>query len=182
VIVVGGAKGSYQLNVADVPAHTRGVAVLLGPSRDVVVPLTAAIREGQRSFVLSMEAAPPSPNPIGPAAVAAATVASPVATMTNLVVAPSQPALPPSSGESGAAHGTGALASSPSSTDFLLEDGTGGGGMVLPEGQDREGGGPARAPEKQGGNPPEPGSLLEWLQDLWEMLRSLLPVPRLNRP
>jgi hypothetical protein len=69
----------------------------------------------------------------------------------------------------------------PSSTDPFLADSSGG-GMVSAEGEEIGDGRPGGGPEKEGGNPSQPGSLLELLRDLWEMLGSILPLPRLNRP
>jgi hypothetical protein len=201
VVVVAGAAGSYRLDVADVPGHARGVAVLLGPKQDSVVPLTAAIREGQRSFVLSVEAAPPSspsqpssPHLSGPAAVGAALMASPVQAVTNLVVAPSQAAPPASTSNAGSAQPSGATASVLNTLDSSLGDSTVGRGMVVEEATGP--GGPADGARKEGGNPSGPGKdgenppddapqmpgLFELLRELWEMLRSLMPLPRLNRP
>jgi hypothetical protein len=191
VVVVAGAAGSYRLDIADVPQNARGVAVLLGPERDAVVPLTAAIREGQRSFTLSIGAAQPrSPSPTpspdlsGPAALAGATGASPVQAVTNVAVAPSPPALPPSSGNAGAAQESVAPTSDTGSTGSLLGDSTGGGGTALRE--EQEGGGRADGRGQESGNPPDAEpfmqELLKLLHDLWEMLRSLLAIPPLSRP
>jgi hypothetical protein len=60
VIVVANAAGTYRLDLADVPERARGTAVLLEVASNRVVPLTAAIRDGQRSFLLSMESKLPS--------------------------------------------------------------------------------------------------------------------------
>jgi hypothetical protein len=53
VVVVGGAQGIYRLNVADVPERARGAAVLLGNAFQQAIPLTAAIRTGERSFTFN---------------------------------------------------------------------------------------------------------------------------------
>ena len=52
-------SGPFTLEIADVPGHARGGAVLLRADRDTVVPLTEAIRQGERSFVLTMGDPPP---------------------------------------------------------------------------------------------------------------------------
>jgi hypothetical protein len=65
LIVVADAAGTYQLNIADVPKLARGTAVLLGANGDKVDTqlTTEAIRQGQRSFTLSMDSNPPPVNP-----------------------------------------------------------------------------------------------------------------------
>ncbi len=65
LIVVANAAGTYQLNIADVPKLARGTAVLLGANGDKVDTqlTTEAIRQGQRSFTLSMDSDPPPVNP-----------------------------------------------------------------------------------------------------------------------
>jgi hypothetical protein len=60
VIVVANAAGTYRLDLADVPERARGTAILLATESNGVVPLTPAIRDGQRSFLLSLPSASPS--------------------------------------------------------------------------------------------------------------------------
>jgi hypothetical protein len=78
VIVVANAAGTYRLDLADVPARARGTAVLLEAAGDRVLPLTAAIRDGQRSFLLSMASTAPAvqnrSNTVPPAPAQAAAV------------------------------------------------------------------------------------------------------------
>lgn len=56
VIVVADAVGTYNLNIANVPARARGGAILLGQNFNEVLNFTPEIRSGRRSFSLTLEA------------------------------------------------------------------------------------------------------------------------------
>ena len=199
VVTVANAAGSYRVNLADVPQNARGGAVLLGAAGDEVLSLTSAIREGQRSFVLSMDTAQPSPSSLSGPAAAAAMLASPVQAVTNLVVAPPQPAPSASTGNSGAAQQSGGTASAPSSSGSYLGGSPGGGVGLVAEGTGGGDGAAADAAAKDGGNPPNKPknavnaperpqpvpptpALLELLRQLWDLLASVLQLSPLNGP
>ena len=154
VVTVANAAGSYRVNLADVPQNARGGAVLFGAAGDKVILLTSEIREGKRSFELAMDTAQPSPSSLSGPAAAAAMLASPVQAVTNLVVAPPQPAPPSTSGNSGAAGQTPATAPVPSPTGSYLGGSPGGGVGLVAEGTDGGDGAPGDAAGKDGGNPP----------------------------
>jgi hypothetical protein len=154
VVTVADAAGSYRLNLANVPQNARGGAVLLGAAGDKVISLTSAIRDGQRSFVFSMDTAQPSPSSVSGPAAAAAMFASPLQAVTNLVVAPPPPALASPSGNSAAAGQTAATVPVPSSTDSFVGNGSGRSTILPP--------------------PPSDGGLLGLLRKVWSRLSALL--------
>src|SRR5262249_51723963 len=65
--------GDFRLRVGNVPATARGGVVYIGPEGKMVIPLTAALREGTTEFRLPfvesetpLPPLPPPPTPAGP--------------------------------------------------------------------------------------------------------------------
>ena len=100
VIVIPNPSGTYQLNVADVAAHSRGGWVLLGNSNSQSHPLTDQLRSasaqtGQSSFALDFGSAVVTPQPVNGFVVSLVIAGASAIGLTSLSVA--SPAANPTS-------------------------------------------------------------------------------------